>query len=202
MNNFYLNEPHLHPSELIARLLSQSSNNILSTSFSLYSPVLLKLVVDLAPSTPIVWVDTGYNTSETYQFADKISAMLNLNLNVYHPKRSVAHRRALDQEPGPDSEDYDSFVEEVKLEPFRRALHDFNPKCWITGIRKEESQFRESLNIISSGPNEIVKFAPLFHWTEYELNKYMSAHGLPTLSDYFDPTKTEPLRECGLHCRL
>ena len=34
------------------------------------------------------------------------------------------------------------------------------------------------------------------------LDKYLDEHNLPNEHDYFDPTKVEESRECGLHTQL
>lgn len=36
---------------------------------------------------------------------------------------------------------------QVKLEPFARALEDFQPEVWLTGIRREETELRKSLTL-------------------------------------------------------
>ncbi|MGH8505955.1 MAG: phosphoadenosine phosphosulfate reductase family protein, partial [Stenotrophobium sp.] len=45
----------------------------------------------------------------------------------------------------------------------------------------------------------LIKVAPVLHWTSKEMNDYCKKHGLPNNFDYFDPTKVEANRECGLH---
>ena len=112
---------------IIKDVKAKSSNIILSTSFGHHSSVLLKIVTDIAPETPVIWVDTGYNTEETYQHCERLQELLNLNLRIYHPKRSVTHRTALGVNPEPEDPGYDEFVNEIKLEPFKRALAELQP---------------------------------------------------------------------------
>ena len=54
--------------EIVESVKAESPDLILSTSFGHYSAVLLKIVTDFASNTPIVWVDSGYNTEETYRY--------------------------------------------------------------------------------------------------------------------------------------
>ena len=187
---------------IIESASTQSPNFILSTSFGRYSAALLKMVTDVAPNTPVVWVDSGYNTDETYQHCEQLTEQLNLNLRIYQPQRSVSHRTALGIYPSPEDKGYDEFVEEIKLEPFRRALRELQPSHWLTGIRAEETDHRRSLGVQSEGPNGIVKIAPLFYWNEMDLTNFMFKHRLPYGVNYRDLTKKSENQECGLHCRL
>ena len=47
-----------------------------------------------------------------------------------------------------------------------------------------------------------LKVAPLFENTDADLDVYLEEHHLPNEFDYFDPTKVEESRECGLHTQL
>jgi len=166
---------------IVEDVKANSTNLILSTSFGHNSAVLLKIVTDIAPKIPVVWVDTGYNTEETYQHCEELQSLLNLNLRIYHPMRSVAHRTALGVNPEPE---------------------DPKPSYWITGIREEETEHRRSLGIQSKAPNGIKKIAPLFYWEEVDLIDFAVKHKLPLVANYQDIAKQNASRECGLHCRL
>ena len=52
---------------------------------------------------------------------------------------------------------------------------------------------------VSLNPDGLIKVAPLLHWSAKDLHAYCQTHGLPNNFDYFDPTKAEERRECGLH---
>ena len=188
--------------DVLEWLVRQPEKFVLSTSFGPYSPVLLHMISEIAPSTPVIWVDTGYNTESTYRFIENLKQQLNFDLHIYHPLRSVAHREALGEGSKPGDGDYEAFKNEVKLEPFRRALKEHAPRYWVTGIRSEESEYRKSLGVVSQGPSGIVKLAPLFNWNQSALDRYMTANNLRAEADYFDPTKLDPRKECGLHCSL
>ena len=188
--------------EVIESVHAKSSNIILSTSFGHYSAILLKMVSDVAPNTPVVWVDSGYNTKETYQHCEELKESLNLNLHIYHPQRSVTHRASIGVNPKPAEKGYEQFVDEIKLEPFKRALAELQPSHWVTGIREEETEHRRSLAVETDGPYGIKKIAPLFHWKEADLINFMSENKLPYPVNYADITKRSANEECGLHCRI
>ncbi|MEQ8802934.1 MAG: phosphoadenosine phosphosulfate reductase family protein [Haliea sp.] len=98
-----------------------------------------------------------------------------------------------------EEERHREFTRQVKLEPFARALADLQPEVWFTGIRREETEYRRTLDIVSLDDRGILKVAPLFYWSEQDVEQYMAQHQLPTCRHYFDPTKVHDGRECGLH---
>ena len=173
---------------------------IVTTNFRPFEAVILHLVTQAKPDVPVVWMDNGYNTEATYRFVDELTQRLKLNLHVYLPRRSRAHREAVEgATPALDDPRHQAFTEEVKLEPFARALREMAPKVWFTALRATDTAVRAQMEPVSINPDGLVKVAPLLHWSSKELHDYCKAHGLPNNFDYVDPTKGEDNRECGLH---
>jgi len=189
------------PSQIMAWALSQAAKPMLSTSFGKQSSALLNLATRLAPRIPVIWVDHGYNVAGTYQYADKITRQLNLDLYVYSPVITTERRQALygGVPLASEPEAFKEFVYDVKLEPFARAIAEHQPDVWITGIRKEETPYREKLDIVTMDSRGILKVAPFFYWSEKEVAEYIENNDLAIPSHYFDPTKMAENAECGLH---
>ena len=185
---------------LVRWALGLGQRSIITTNFRPFEAVLLHLVTRVAPQVPVIWMDNGYNTDATYRYADEVTRLLQLNLHTYLPLRSRAHREAL-QGPAPALDDprHAAFTEEVKLEPFARALRETAPRVWFTALRASDSAVRAQMEPVSRNPDGLIKVAPLLHWTARELHQYCQAHDLPNNFDYVDPTKGEAQRECGLH---
>jgi phosphoadenosine phosphosulfate reductase len=173
---------------------------IVTTNFRPYEAVILHMVTRVKPDVPVVWMDNGYNTEATYRYADEVTKQLGLNLRIYLPLRTRAHREAVEGPlPGLDDPRHAAFTEEVKLEPFARALRETAPKVWFTALRATDSAVRAQMEPVSINPDGLIKVAPLLHWSSKDLYQYCEAHGLPNNFDYVDPTKGEDQRECGLH---
>lgn len=188
------------PQEIIAWALSLNKKTIMTTSFGFNSAVSLHMLSNISPSTPVVWVDSGYNVKDAYLVADELTSNLGLNLKIYNPLTSAERRNALmGGIPTVDDAHFEEFTRQVKLEPFSRALKELQPEIWITGIQKDETEFRQSLDILSMDSRGILKVAPIFYWTEDKIESYMATHSLPSCKHYFDPTKVHEHRECGLH---
>lgn len=175
-------------------------HTIVSTSFSPFAAVTLHMATLRQPDMPVLWVDAGYGTAAMYRYADELTKLLKLNLKIYRPRRSRAHREAADGPlPGLNDPGHAAFTEEVKLEPFDRALRELGAKVWITGIRAEETRERAAMQPVSVARDGVIRIAPVLRWNARQMNDYLKRHGLPNNFDYFDPTKVDDKRECGLH---
>lgn len=189
------------PEEIVRWALDQQRRTIATTSFGRNAAVMLHLVSNLDATIPTVWVDTGYNLRDTYLVAERLIRDLPLNMHVFSPQSTSERRNAI-MGGIPTIEDealHQRFTEEVKLEPFNRALAELQPEIWLTGIRREETEHRQSLDIVSMDGRGILKVAPIFYWSEDDVEQYMERFELPTCRHYFDPTKVHDGRECGLH---
>jgi phosphoadenosine phosphosulfate reductase len=188
------------PESIIRWALSLNKKNIMTTSFGFNSAVSLHLLAQIDKRVPVVWVDSGYNVKDAYLVAEKLMHELQLNMHIYNPTVSAERRNAImGGIPAVDDEHFEEFTRQVKLEPFNRALAELRPDVWITGIQRDETEHRKGLDIVSVDGRGILKVAPIFYWSEAEVEAYMQRFALPSCKHYFDPTKVHEHRECGLH---
>jgi len=188
------------PSEVVQFILERAERPIVTTSFGPHAAALLDLVIQQRPDVPVVWVDHGFNTNETYRFARKLIERFNLNMKIYAPVQTPAWiTTTLGGVPDVNDAEHAEFTRRVKLEPFSRALTELEPDAWITGIRAEETKLRASLDTLSMDGRGLLKVAPLLRWQEADLERYLREQNLPSEANYFDPTKGIEGRECGLH---
>lgn len=187
------------PEEIIEWGLGIAHRPILTTNFRPLSQVLLHAVVEQDKSIPVIWVDSGYNTSYTYRHAVKTIEKLDLNMDIFTPKQTPGFRDVIMGIPQPDTTAHREFTEQVKLEPFRRAIESHDPDVWFTNLRKGQTAFRDGLNIVSQTKDGIIKICPFFYWTDEEMIAYIKKHDLESEERYYDPTKVHENRECGLH---
>jgi phosphoadenosine phosphosulfate reductase len=185
--------------EIIGWALDYSRSPILTTNFGAYSASILHAVSEVKKDVPVIWCDTGYNTEETYRHADVVMKSLDLNMKIYVPKQTRARRDVLMGIPDIGDPRHKEFTRQVKLEPFRRSLKEHQPDVWFTNIRKGQTAFRDTLDILSISKEGILKVSPFFHWNDTQLNAYLRQNNLPNEQNYYDPTKVLQNRECGIH---
>ena len=193
----------------------------MSTSFGIQSAVLLHLVKQKIPSIPIIFIDTGYLFSETYQFAKKLTDDLKLNIKIYKPLMSSSKQESLYGklwEQG--KEGLDRYNRINKVEPMQRAIKEMNKTGWIAGLRRQQSTTREHRPILEY-QNNITKIYPIIDWSDKQIDNYLSKNNLPhhplrkkgdvSVGDWHSSKPLESnmkpeetrfngiKRECGLH---
>ena len=188
--------------EIIVWANSLNKKTILTTNFGPYESVILHMVSKVNKEMDIVWIDSGYNTRSTYLFAEKVIKKFSLNIHVFNPLMSAKRRDSIMKGiPDVKSPFHSIFTEQVKLEPFKRILSSMQPEIWLTAIRKEQTEFRKEMDIVSKVNDKLIKIAPVFYCTEKQMKEYISKNNLPDEHDYYDPTKVIKNRECGLHVK-
>lgn len=187
------------PKEIISWAILNGVKPIVTTNFGPYSAAILHAVTRVKNDIKVIWIDTGYNTPNTYRYAESISVDLELNIKQYVPKQTSAHRDVVLGIPSIDSPKHKIFTDQVKLEPFKRAMKEHQPDVWFTNLRKGQTAFRDSIDIVSQDINGVIKVSPFYYWTDAELDQYLEENNLPNETKYFDPTKVLENRECGLH---
>jgi len=192
-----------------------------SSSFGVQAAVMLHLVTQAKADIPVILTDTGYLFPETYQFIEQLSEKLTLNLKVYRAKQSPVWQEAVYGKLWEQGiEGIEKYNKLNKVEPMRRALDELEVGTWFSGLRREQSQSRASLPILSI-QNGVFKFLPVIDWTNKDVHYYLEQHGLPyhplreegylSVGDTHTTKKWEPgmteeetrffglKRECGLH---
>jgi phosphoadenosine phosphosulfate reductase len=188
------------PLEIIEWTVSQYQRPLVTTSFGPFSAVMLHLATQVKPDIQIGWVDSGYNTDDTYRYAENLIQTLNLNIAINTPAMTRARREATSGGiPELDTDQHKAFTSQIKLEPFQQLLDELKPDVWLTAVRADETEYRSELDIVSDGPDGIIKVSPFLNWTEVDMEGYLYENDLPQNDNYFDPTKGEEDRECGLH---
>ncbi|MFD0860733.1 phosphoadenosine phosphosulfate reductase family protein [Sungkyunkwania multivorans] len=187
------------PEEIIRWALSIAQRPVVTTNFRPYEAAILHATTSVKENIVVIWCDTGYNTPNTYKHAEQLIEQLDLNIDLFVPKQTTAHRDTVMGIPHIDDPIHKEFTYQVKLEPFGRAMAKHQPDVWFTNLRKGQTALRNSLDILSVGNDGVLKVSPFYYWSDTELDTYLSAHDLSNEFKYFDPTKALDNRECGLH---
>ena len=187
------------PLEIAQWAVAQAKKAVVTTNFRPYEAAILNVCVEAQKDMPVIWCDSGYNTPNTYRHAEQVIEQLALNVKLYVPKQTTAHRDVVMGIPDIDDPKHKEFTEQVKLEPFGRAMAEHAPDVWFTNLRKGQTALRDSLDILSVGKDGVLKVSPFYYYSDAELDVYLEENNLPNEFKYFDPTKVLENRECGLH---
>jgi phosphoadenosine phosphosulfate reductase len=153
---------------------------VMTTSFGIQAAVMLHLVTQVVPAIPVIWIDTGYLPAETYKFAEELTERLNLNLKVYQSPISPARMEALygklwEQKDVDALNLYDRIR---KVEPMQRALQELKATAWLTGLRKDQTNHRKTLDRVGK-QGEQYKILPILDWNSKQIYEYLMAYDLP-----------------------
>jgi phosphoadenosine phosphosulfate reductase len=128
------------PIEIVQWAITNAQSPIVTTNFRPYESAILHLVTSVDSKIKVIWCDTGYNTSSTYKHAEELIESLALNIQLYIPKQTAAHRDMVLGIPQVDDPKHQLFTEQVKLEPFKRAMTTHKPDVWFTNLRKGQTR--------------------------------------------------------------
>lgn len=147
------------PSEIIEAALRAVGREQLAvvSSFGTESAALLKVVADVDPAIPVVFLDTGWLFAETLAYRDTLIATLGLrDVRSIKPLADDLARH------DPDNElwfsDPDACCRIRKVEPLKRALSPF--KAWINGRKRFQGGARAIIPVVEDDGARL-KFNPL-----------------------------------------
>jgi len=156
----------------------------LTCSFQAEDVLLTKLALELDPSIPVLFLDTGYHFKETYEYRDRIAHDWNLNLINLLPEKTVAEQEAehgLLYRSAPDR-----CCRLRKVEPLFKAVANY--RVWLTGLRREQARSRaaleESALFTLPGGKQVLKLAPLANWTTRDVYYACQQFEIPLLPLY------------------
>jgi phosphoadenosine phosphosulfate reductase len=135
------------PEQIIAAALRAVGRDRLAvvSSFGTESAALLKVMADVDPAIPVIFLDTGWLFEETLAYRDTLIATLGL-----HDVRSVKPQEATLSREDPDRElwfsDPDACCRIRKVEPLARALAPFD--AWINGRKRFQGGARAEIPVV------------------------------------------------------
>lgn len=146
------------------------------SSFGAESAVLLKLIADLDPATPVVFLETGKLFAETLSYRDRLVNELGLrDVRSVRPQLAALQR----EDPGGllHRRDGDSCCDLRKTRPMHDALENFD--AWISGRKWFQNDVRRALPRFDVDGHGRLKVNPLADWTADRVREFRDAHRLP-----------------------
>ncbi len=139
--------------------------------------VLLDMVMQLAPDTPVFYLDTGFLFPETYRLAEVAAARYGITPIAVRPALGAAEQAAQYGE-ALWTRDPDRCCELRKVLPQREALKGFD--AWISGLRRDQAATRRTTPAVQWDQKfGLVKINPLATWDERSVWRYIAAHDVP-----------------------
>ncbi len=145
------------------------------SSFGSESAVLLHLVAEIDPTTPVLFINTGKLFGETLRYRDRLQDQLGLgDIRTLGPH--PADRAKTDPEGTLWARDTDACCNFRKVVPLRRALDSFAAQ--ITGRKRFQTHARNDMHAVEYFEGRF-RFNPLADWSQADLEAYIATHDLP-----------------------
>lgn len=163
--------------ELLTALLRDGvlGRTAVVSSFGAESAVLLHMVAEIAPTTPVLFLDTGKLFDETLAYQETLSMRLGLSdVRVIRPEPAEVSEQDADGELW--SADSAACCHLRKVVPLERAAEGFD--TWITGRKRFQGDVRTALGVFED-VDGCVKVNPLAGWLATEIKAYLEWYGLP-----------------------
>jgi phosphoadenosine phosphosulfate reductase len=147
----------------------------LVSSFGTESAALLKVMADVDPAIPVIFLDTGWLFEETLAYRDTLISVLGLR-----DVRSVKPLEEALSRQDPDRElwftDPDACCRIRKVEPLARALKPFS--AWINGRKRFQGGARAEIPVVEED-GERLKFNPFANVSREEIEAIYRLAKLP-----------------------
>ena len=165
------------PAEVIAAALQAVGRERLAvvSSFGTESAALLKVMAEVDPAIPVVFLDTGWLFEETLAYRDTLIAALGLR-----DVRSIKPLEETLSREDPNRElwftDPDACCRIRKVEPLARALAPFS--AWINGRKRFQGGLRAELPVVEDDGAKL-KFNPFANVAREEIEAIFRRADLP-----------------------
>jgi phosphoadenosine phosphosulfate reductase len=165
------------PEEIIAAALRAVGRDRLAvvSSFGTESAALLKVMADVDPSIPVIFLDTGWLFAETLAYRDTLIAALGLR-----DVRSIKPQEKTLDSADPDRElwfsDPDACCRIRKVEPLARALSTFD--AWINGRKRFQGGVRAEIPVVEEDGVRL-KFNPFANISRADIEAIYAQAKLP-----------------------
>jgi phosphoadenosine phosphosulfate reductase len=165
------------PAEIVAAALRTVGRDRLAlvSSFGTESAALLKVMADVDPSIPVIFLDTGWLFEETLAYRDTLIATLGLrDVRSIKPLEETLSRE--DQERDLWFSDPDACCRIRKVEPLARALKPF--VAWINGRKRFQGGLRAAIPVVEADGARL-KFNPFANVSREEIEAIYKRANLP-----------------------
>jgi phosphoadenosine phosphosulfate reductase len=149
----------------------------MATAFGPEGMVLIHMLAEVAPKTPIFNLDTGYQFQETLELRERVRQRYGIEVEMKQPETSVAEYEAANGGPVYKT-DPNRCCADRKLSVLRKAIEGMH--AWASAIRREQTPDRAASPIVGWDKKfGLVKVSPLANWTKSQVWKMITDLDIP-----------------------
>jgi phosphoadenosine phosphosulfate reductase len=149
----------------------------MATAFGPEGMVILHMLAEIAPETPVFNLDTGYQFPETLALRDRVKQRYGIEVELKKPELTVEDYEKLHGGPlyvrNPNQ-----CCADRKLAVNMKAVQGFH--AWASAIRRDQSPDRAKAPIVGWDKKfGLVKVSPLANWTKQDVWNLITKHDIP-----------------------
>src|SRR5437870_1454451 len=149
----------------------------MATAFGPEGMVLIHMLAEIAPQTPIFNLDTGYQFKETLELREEVKRRYGIAVEMKQAETSVEeYERQNGGAVYRTNPDQCCFDRKVKV--LQRAVTGMH--AWASAIRRDQSPDRAKAPIVGWDKKfSLVKVSPLANWTKQNVWAFITKHNIP-----------------------
>ncbi len=149
----------------------------MATAFGPEGMVILHMLAEIAPDTPIFNLDTGYQFPETLELRERVKQRYGIEVEFKRPELSVEEYEQRNGGPLYKTKP-DQCCAERKIRVLHEAVRGMH--AWASGIRRDQSPDRARAAIVGWDKKfRLVKVSPLANWSKKDVWKLIVDHDIP-----------------------
>jgi len=170
--------PDLSTVDLLRFLITEkfAGKTVVTASLKAPSIVVLKMVADIDPATPVVFCVRGFQFPESTEYRERIVGLLGL--------KNVSQSEGGEVEVLPDDYDHcermwiesqDGRMRTFEIVHLNQTLAPYS--CWISAVYHVERPPHVTQRVDTEG--RLIRVDPLIRWSKDEVRAFMHEQGLP-----------------------
>jgi phosphoadenosine phosphosulfate reductase len=149
----------------------------MATAFGPEGMVILHMLSEIAPETPIFNLDTGYQFAETLELRERVKARYGMEVELKRPATTVTEYEQLHGGPL-YNRNPDQCCADRKLAVLKQAVVGYH--AWASAIRRDQSPDRAQSPIVGWDKKfNLVKVSPLANWTKKDVWGMITKYDIP-----------------------
>lgn len=170
----------LDAEQLIKTVIKQEFKGeiALFSSFGAHSALLVDMVAEVAPETPILFLDTEKHFKETIEYVEQLKKLMTLkNVVMIKPDPELVERT----DPSGDlwSKQPNRCCWMRKVEPLQRTVKEMGIKALITGRKRYQTAERADMGYFQVDSDGTFRVNPLANWSGEDVKKEFEFRHLP-----------------------
>lgn len=191
LNDIYRN---VAGEEIVRSIIANAKKPIATSKFGPNAEPFIKLLTQISPTLPIVWIDVVFDNLAFRENMYRLKRKYQINVIELRASSTIINKYRKSRLSQKGTQTFFQFQQNLKVEPFKEFCETYTPDFWMTDIRRDDTDYRNTIEKFSCVDGKLIKVAPFLNDESYKFNGRAEVN-----RQFNDICKPEPHMECGLH---